>query len=536
VFYVYFTALDWADTIMAFHVSASPNVADPASGKVVLAIPDREPNHNGGMLAFGPDGHLYVGIGDEGGHNDEYGNGQNLNTLFGKLLRIDPHPAGGYDVPAGNPCAGGPDCRPEVWAYGLRNPWRFSFDRASGDLYIADVGEADWEEIDIQPAGATQRVNYGWNRAEATHCFPAGASCDLSGIQLPVVEYSHDLGCSITGGYVYHGSAMPALAGAYLFGDFCSGRIWSMTGGGANPTVTELLHTTLGISSFGEDDAGELYVTDLTGGAVYRLIANTSVQRTWQRTDQPVASGQASRTWMWGPGPDAPALTETYAQSPGGFRTVQYFDKSRMELTQPTADAQADWYVTNGLLSRELISGKLQLGDAEFDERAPAAINVAGDEDDSAGPTYGSFTGLLDATPAPDGAPLTQRVDRAGHVSNDASLAARGVTAAYHVNVPGLNHQVASPFWDFMISQALVYQNGAYVDAPLFSNPFYATGYPITEAYWARVKVAGTEQDVLMQCFERRCLTYTPANAPGWQVEAGNVGRHYFEWRYGTQP
>ena len=133
-----------------------------------------------------------------------------------------------------------------------------------------------------------------------------------------------------------------------------------------------------------------------------------------------------------------------------------------------------------------------------------------------------------------DGAPLTQRVDRAGHVTTDAALAGRGVTAAFHVAVPGLNHQVASPFWDFMNSQALVYQNGAYETASLFSNPFYATGYPITEAYWARVKVAGTEQDVLMQCFERRCLTYTPGNAVGWQVEMGNVGRHYSEWRYGV--
>ena len=237
-FYVYFTALDWADTVMAFQVTDDPNIADPTSGRLVLSIPDREPNHNGGMLAFGPDGHLYIGVGDEGGHNDEYGNGQNLGTLFGKVLRIDPSPEGGYSTPADNLCPASVSCRPEIWAYGLRNPWRFSFDRVTGDLYIGDVGEANWEEVNIQPAYGSAGANYGWNRAEGAHCFSPNAGCDTSGITPPDVEYSHDLGCSITGGYVYRGTTQPSLAGDYLFADYCSGRIWVLLPG-ATPTVVQ---------------------------------------------------------------------------------------------------------------------------------------------------------------------------------------------------------------------------------------------------------------------------------------------------------
>ena len=190
---------------------------------------------------------------------------------------------------------------------------------------------------------------------------------------------------------------------------------------------------------------------------MYRLTANQAIEHAWQRTDQPVASGAASRTWMWGPQPLGPALTEPYSSTPGGFRTVQYFDKSRMEITQPGADASADWYVTNGLLARDLILGLDQVGDNEFDSHVPANINVAGDPDDSAGPTYASFIELLYAPPIADGAVITQRIDRAGQVTNDPALASRGVTAGYHVNVPNIDHQVASPFWEFMNSSAVVY-------------------------------------------------------------------------------
>ncbi len=258
--------------------------------------------------------------------------------------------------------------------------------------------------------------------------------------------------------------------------------------------------------------------------------ANDAFQRTWARTDKPVADLAVSRTWMWGPEANTGPLTEPYAEAPGGNRTVQYFDKSRME--DNSYRATAPWDVTNGLLVVELMTGQMQVGDSAFVTRAPAQENVAGDADDPTGPTYVTFAGLRGAAPAADGATITQRVNRAGTITNDPSLAGQGVTAAYHVTVPGIDHQVASPFWAFMNSSGLVYENGSTTTASLFENPFYATGYPVTEAYWANVKVGGTYRDVLMQCFERRCLTFTPGNPAGWQVEAGNVGQHYYRWRY----
>jgi hypothetical protein len=262
-------------------------------------------------------------------------------------------------------------------------------------------------------------------------------------------------------------------------------------------------------------------------------IAHASFVSTWQRVDQPVAAGQVSRTWLWGPGANTPLLLEPYAESPGATRRVQYFDKSRMEITQPDGDRNSPWYVTNGLLARELITGAVQLGDNALEQHAPAVLNVAGDADDASGPTYATFATLLAAPAAADGAPLTQRLDRAGHVTNDPALAGQGATAAQRVSVPGVEHQVASPFWEFMNASGMVYQDGDYVEDVLFANPYYATGYPLTEAYWVTVRVGGVPRDVLTQCFERRCLTWTPSNPAGWQVEAGNVGQHYYAWRYG---
>jgi hypothetical protein len=256
-------------------------------------------------------------------------------------------------------------------------------------------------------------------------------------------------------------------------------------------------------------------------------------QRTWQRTDYPVATGQVSRTWMWGPMEFARNKTEPYEQSPGGQRQVMYFDKSRMEINNPRGDSNSQWYVTNGLLANELMTGQMQTGDNRFESHQPAQINVAGDPNDPNGPTYVTFAGLRDEPPYPQGHVITSRVNRAGQVSDDPSLATHGVTAEHRVNVPGIDHRVASVFWDFMNSSGTVWENGAYRHARLFPNPFYETGYPTTEAYWAKVLVGGVERDVLMQCFERRCLTYTPSNPNGWKVEAGNIGLHYFRWRYG---
>jgi endonuclease YncB( thermonuclease family) len=235
---------------------------------------------------------------------------------------------------------------------------------------------------------------------------------------------------------------------------------------------------------------------------------------------------------VWGPRATTPAIPEPYTEAPDGVRGVQYFDKARMEITHPDGDPSSIWYVTNGLLVVELLTGRMQTGDNAFVPRQPAQINVAGDANDPDGPTYATFASLTSAAPAAAGALLTQRVDRAGQVTNDAGLAQYSVTAAHRVQVPGLDHQIASPFWTFMNSSGLIFQDGANTTANLFVDPFYATGYPLTEAYWASVRVGGTTRDVLMQCFERRCLTYTPGNPAGFETEAGNVGLHYHAWRY----
>lgn len=262
---------------------------------------------------------------------------------------------------------------------------------------------------------------------------------------------------------------------------------------------------------------------------------NSAFERTWSRTDRPVADHQVSRTWMWGPAPFTGPMMEATSERPGVGREVQYFDKSRMERNlDPNVSEYSIWQVTNGLLAMELVSGRLQLGDNDFETRAPAQVNVAGDWDDPTGPTYATFTGLLNQPASSQGAPISSRVDRQGNVTEDPDLAARGVVAA--IVVPETGHSVASPFWEFMTSSGLVKEDGPARVGQLFPNPFYATGYPVTEPYWANVKVAGTYTEVLVQVFERRVLTYTPGNPAGWQVEAGNVGRHYFEWRYGISP
>ena len=255
--------------------------------------------------------------------------------------------------------------------------------------------------------------------------------------------------------------------------------------------------------------------------------------RTWERTDYPVADGAVTRTWMWGPEAFTPPGQEYYNEAPDGIRTVQYFDKSRMEITDPTSDSSSPWFVTNGLLATEMVTGLIQYGDLDLDPHwtGPADVNVAGDADDPTGPTYRSFSGHMFDPPLDPGTLITQRINRVGTVTYDASLADYNVSAGFLDTVT--NHTVAAPFWEFMNSTGLVYEDGSYTDDDLFLNPFYATGRPITEAYWANVKVADSYQEVLMQCFERRCLTYTPGNAPEWQVEAGNVGRHYYAWLYG---
>ncbi len=272
-FYVHYTDRKGDTVVARYRVSKDPERADRAGEEVLLRVEQPFANHNGGQLAFGPDGHLYIGLGDGGAANDPFGNGQKLTTLLGKILRIDVE-AGKtpYTVPQTNPFVGRTGALPEIWAYGLRNPWRFSFDRKTGDLFIADVGQNKYEEINVQPAGSRGGENYGWNIMEAAHCF-RGRSCDRAGLALPAAEYDHDQGCSVTGGMVYRGAAFPALAGTYLYGDYCSGRIWGMRRSGDRRPSTLLADTDLSISTFGEDEAGELYVADHGSGRVHPLRA-----------------------------------------------------------------------------------------------------------------------------------------------------------------------------------------------------------------------------------------------------------------------
>lgn len=222
-------------------------------------------------------------------------------------------------------------------------------------------------------------------------------------------------------------------------------------------------------------------------------------------------------------------LTEPYSEAPGGERMVQYYDKSRMEDNSWRTDI-APWDVTNGLLVVELVTGRMQVGDDEFVDRNPALVNVAGDADDPSGPTYASFGSVLDQSPMSIGDLVTQRISRGGEITDDPALASEGITVGVVDDVT--NHSVAQPFWDFMGSEGLIYEDGDFISDDLFLDRYFATGRPIAEPFWANVKVAGTYRDVLMQCFERRCLTYNPLNDPGWQFEAGNVGQHYYAWRY----
>ncbi|MCC6904720.1 MAG: PQQ-dependent sugar dehydrogenase, partial [Anaerolineae bacterium] len=272
LFYVNYTTGDRTH-ISRFSVSATnPDMADPAAEQVLISVRQPAPNHNGGQLAFGPDGYLYIGLGDGGAAGDLFGNGQNIETLLGAILRIDVNAGDPYAVPADNPFVQMPSARPELWAIGLRNPWRFSFDRLTGDLYIADVGQNRLEEVNVQPAASPGGENYGWPIMEAMSCFDT-ETCVTDGLTLPVLEYSHDEGCSITGGYVYRGAARPDLAGVYFYGDFCYGTVWGARPGPGERWESAELASVGNLSSFGEDESGELYATDLGSGTLYRLTS-----------------------------------------------------------------------------------------------------------------------------------------------------------------------------------------------------------------------------------------------------------------------
>lgn len=257
-FYVNYTGESGHTRISRFQ--ASGDIADPASEKILITVNQPFPNHNGGAVVFGPDGYLYLGLGDGGAAGDPFKNGQNMDAMLGKILRIDVDNGDPYSIPADNPFGN------EVWAYGLRNPWRISFDRASGDLWIGDVGQGDWEEIDYLPADSHGGANFGWSIMEGTHGYDGGPQLDLL---LPVAEYSHDFGCSVTGGYVYRGS-LPEWNGIYIYGDYCSGIIWGLIPVDGQWQSQVLFEAGVTITSFGEDEAGELYLAS-DNGTVYIL-------------------------------------------------------------------------------------------------------------------------------------------------------------------------------------------------------------------------------------------------------------------------
>ena len=249
---------------------------DAGSEAIVYEVPQPQGNHNGGHIAFGADGHLYWALGDGGGGGDPDENGQDTNNVLGAFVRLDVDGAAPYAIPQDNPFVGNTTCTngfgqmscPEIYAYGLRNPWRFSFDQQTGELWVGDVGQGDWEEVNRVELG----MNYGWDEREGAHCFEPATGCSLMNVD-PITEYDHTVGVSITGGYVYRGNDLPALQGQYLFGDFASGRIWSVAAtAGLGTPPNELLDTTLAIASFGQGNDGEVFIVDY-GGELHRIVA-----------------------------------------------------------------------------------------------------------------------------------------------------------------------------------------------------------------------------------------------------------------------
>jgi hypothetical protein len=269
--------------IARFTVSGNPDIANAGSGQAIITVNQPYSNHKGGMIAFGADGFLYIGFGDGGSGGDPQGHGQNRTDLLGSMLRLDVSGNGTYTIPPTNPYADSTTLNKEIWNYGLRNPWRWSFDRQTHDLYIGDVGQGAYEEIDVQPAASPGGENYGWNIMEGLHCYSPSSGCDQTGITLPMLEYDHRSlissngrsSCAVVGGYVYRGSAIPALQGTYFYSDNCSSFIRSFRWTGSGITESSewpALETSASVSSFGEDNAGELYVVDLAG-SIYKVVA-----------------------------------------------------------------------------------------------------------------------------------------------------------------------------------------------------------------------------------------------------------------------
>jgi len=305
------------DTVISrFKLGSRADQGDPDSEETLLTISQPFANHNGGNLAFGPDGYLWIGTGDGGSGGDPQGNGQKLSTLLGKFLRIDVDRTSGnlpYAIPPDNPFVDQAGARAEIWSYGWRNPWRFAFDRLTGDLWVGDVGQNAWEEVDVEPRGSQGGLNYGWNVMEGTHCYNPSQNCDRSGKVLPVAEYNHNTGVSITGGEVYRGKAFPVLDGLYVYADYGSKRLWAIgpapTGPGADGGWRNAQVATLAGSptSFGLDEDGEIYVA-FDGGAVHRLEV-AGITPSPQASPSSVATTEAPTRAPTTPAPSTPTLT-----------------------------------------------------------------------------------------------------------------------------------------------------------------------------------------------------------------------------------
>jgi glucose/arabinose dehydrogenase len=319
--------------ISRFHVTADPNVGDPDSEQRLVTVAQPFTNHNGGQIVFGPGGFLYIGFGDGGSRDDPDERGQDKSTLLGKLLRIDVSGGGAtYTVPETNPFVGEPPTKPEIWAYGLRNPWRFSFDRATGDLYIGDVGQDRIEEIDYQPASSPGGENYGWNIMEGSDCL-VGNNCRRTGLTLPVAEYSHSIGCSVTGGFVYRGERYPALQGAYLYADYCSRRMWALS----RDDQGEWRNAQVGMApfdpaSFGEDEQGELYVVG--AGSVGRIVLEGAPTLT-PGTPSPSATATATSSATTATATETATLPPTGTGSPTPTRGATA-TATRTQTAEPT--------------------------------------------------------------------------------------------------------------------------------------------------------------------------------------------------------
>jgi glucose/arabinose dehydrogenase len=329
-FYVNYTDGSGATVVARYAVGDDLDVADRNSEEILLTIPQPYANHNGGQLTFGPvDGFLYIGTGDGGSGGDPQNNAQNPDSLLGKMLRIDVESGvRPYAIPASNPYVQTPGFRPEIWALGLRNPWRFSFDRRTGDLYIGDVGQGQWEEVDFQAGSSGGGENYGWRIMEGSHCYDP-QNCDSTGLVLPVTEYDHSRGwCSVTGGVVYRGQEYPRMEGVYLFADFCTGTIWGLQRDGSAWRSAILAEAGFPVSSFGEDEEGNIYLVHYND-EVYRLSDQQIAEptATLTHTAEPTSTATLTPTQTYTPVPSptqsaTPTQTRTLIPTLTGLHSV----------------------------------------------------------------------------------------------------------------------------------------------------------------------------------------------------------------------